>query len=100
MKLYAAENSVPQGLDDTLADTPKDSNEKTNFLKWIFDNTKAKFVDIIGKITEVVNKIVHGRKEETTTDETPDPTKKMRTSFMLAVIVMLIVLAARAHVVL
>lgn len=54
-------------------------------------------MDVIGKITKLVNGIFHGPEEETSTEATDLFTKKLRTSFMLSVMVLLIVAVVRAH---
>ncbi|XP_062163105.1 uncharacterized protein LOC133870081 [Alnus glutinosa] len=97
----AVENKNPLDPDESCG-TSDDSNESTNILRQIFDNTKAKFMEVINKITNRMNKLFESPDDEKTT--TPgdtaagasDPFKKrLKTSFLISVVVLLIVVLGR-----
>ncbi|CAI9092024.1 OLC1v1027159C1 [Oldenlandia corymbosa var. corymbosa] len=72
------------------------SNVAKSFMEWIVINTKAKVKEFIEKITKIVNELLHTEEDEKTANKTPDPFEdKLRASFFLSVVVMLIVVVAR-----
>lgn len=93
----AVENKNPLDPDESTGSSD-DSNEATNILRWIVDKTKAKFVEVINKITELMNKLLEPADDEKTTAGATDPFKeKLKTSFLLSVVVLLIVVLGRAN---
>ncbi|MFS7936880.1 hypothetical protein Hanom_Chr05g00420981 [Helianthus anomalus] len=78
-----------------------DSNPVTQVLCWIFANTKDKVIEIIEKITKVVNDLLR----PTNKDEKPERDanvgldsfdEKLRSSFFLSIVVLLIVVVSRS----
>ncbi|CAM8986307.1 unnamed protein product [Rhodiola kirilowii] len=71
----------------------------TSILKWIFDNTKAKAMEIIEMISKLVNVLFQPLEgdDNTSTDSTNTCfEEKLRYSLMLTVVILLIVAVARA----
>ena len=90
----SADNSVTQNLDDSS----DGSNAATNILCWIFDNTKAKVMELIEKITKLVNELFQPPDDEKTAGGATNPfEEKLRTSFLLSIVVLLIVVVGRAR---
>ncbi|KAK3218422.1 hypothetical protein Dsin_012392 [Dipteronia sinensis] len=83
-------------------ETCDDSNPSMDIVKWIFNNTKAKVVEIIEKITNIVNELFKPPGDERATNGaatagTTDPyEEKLRTSFLLSIMVLLVVVVTRA----
>lgn len=75
------------------------SNEETNIVTWIFNGARAKIMEVVEKITKLVNDLFQPPENEKTSDSGgTDPFKeKLRTSFMLTIMVLLVVVVARAH---
>ncbi|KAK2654220.1 hypothetical protein Ddye_014076 [Dipteronia dyeriana] len=77
--------------------TCDDSNPAMDIVKWIFNNTKAKVVGVIEKITNIVNELFKPPGDEkatigVATPGTTDPSEeKLRTSFRLSIVVLLVV---------
>ncbi|XP_022737777.1 uncharacterized protein LOC111290642 isoform X2 [Durio zibethinus] len=96
---HAAEDINPLSSDESLDENSDESNNATNIVKWIFDNTKAKAMDLFEKITKLVNELFKPPPDnETTTAGTPDPfEERLRTSFLLSVVVLLVVVVTRAR---
>ncbi|KAJ0918670.1 hypothetical protein HanRHA438_Chr05g0220631 [Helianthus annuus] len=78
-----------------------DSNPVTQVLCWIFANTKDKVIEIVEKITKVVNELLR----PTGMDEKPKRDanvgldsfdEKLRSSFFLSIVVLLIVVVSRS----
>ena len=82
-----------------MSERSEDSTEEVNTAKWIFNNTKAKIMEVFEKITELVNELFQPPEEgKATTGGDTDPFKeKLRTSFMLSIVVLLVVVVARAN---
>ncbi|XVF11213.1 hypothetical protein REPUB_Repub08aG0006700 [Reevesia pubescens] len=96
---YAAEDNNPMSSDESSDENCNESNKATNIAKWIFDNTKAKVMNIFEKITKLVNELFKLPPDnETTKAGTLDPfEERLRTSFLLSVVVLLIVVVTRAQ---
>ncbi|KAK9059668.1 hypothetical protein SSX86_020372 [Deinandra increscens subsp. villosa] len=78
-----------------------DSNPVTQVLRWIFVNTKDRVVEIVEKITKVVNELVRpmNKDEKAKTDGNvglDSFEEKLRSSFFLSVVVLLIVVVSRS----
>ncbi|XP_002510978.2 uncharacterized protein LOC8289625 [Ricinus communis] len=85
---------TPEGSDETS----HDSNPATNAVKWIFQNTKAKFMEVLDKITMLMNELFKAPDVENNATGTVDPfEERLRTSFLLSVVVLLVVVVTRAH---
>ncbi|XP_028796804.1 uncharacterized protein LOC114752247 [Neltuma alba] len=88
---------VSESSDETSMGS--ESHSTTNVVMWIFDSCRAKFMELIEKITKIVTDLfqpaVHKREEGA---DLPNPfTDKLRTSFMLSIIVLLVVVVNRAR---
>ncbi|GLT83983.1 hypothetical protein SLE2022_022430 [Rubroshorea leprosula] len=82
------------------AEDSDDPNRAVNIVKSIFDNTKAKVMEVMEKITKIVNELFrpHPPEHEKAVAGTTDSfDNKLRTSFLLSVVVLLIVVVSRAH---
>ncbi|XP_044504925.1 uncharacterized protein LOC123225122 [Mangifera indica] len=84
------------------SDSCDDPNPAMNIIKWIFHNTRAKVIEVIDKITHIVNELFKPSDAETPTTGSKsagamDPfEEKLRTSFLLSIIVLLVVVVTRA----
>lgn len=99
---YAAEDKNLPTSDESSDENSDELNKATNIVKWIFDNTKARVMDILEKITMLVNDLFKPPLDietaTTSTAGTPDPfEERLRTSFLLSVVVLLVVVVTRAH---
>ncbi|KAF3956973.1 hypothetical protein CMV_017961 [Castanea mollissima] len=91
---FAVENNEPQSPDESS----EGSNEATSVLSWIFYSTKAKVMEVFEKITKLVNELFPSTENEKTSAGATDPfQEKLKTSFLLSVVVLLIVAVTRAH---
>ncbi|KAF3433168.1 hypothetical protein FNV43_RR24270 [Rhamnella rubrinervis] len=92
---YAAQENSSQNPDET----PEDSNKATNIIKWIFDNTKSKVMQVIDIITRLVGDLLQLPENHKTTAGNTELlfSDKLRTSFMLSIVVLLVVVVGRAQ---
>ncbi|XP_031259156.1 uncharacterized protein LOC116117262 [Pistacia vera] len=96
---YAAAEDSESECSTEICD---DSNPAMNIIKWIFHNTKARLIEVIDKITHIVNEVFKPSDDETPTTGSKtagatDPfEEKLRTSFLLSVMVLLFVVVTRA----
>ncbi|KAL2550113.1 hypothetical protein Fot_11643 [Forsythia ovata] len=79
----------PEGSDD--------SNPAKDILSWIFLNTKAKIMQLIDKITELVNELFEPREREKSRRSTDPLEEMLKTSFFLSIMVLLVVVMTRAQ---
>lgn len=94
LTLIHGADKCPSEKSDEGSDT---SDTATNFLSWIIVNTKAKVMELLDKITKLVNEFFHIREGDKTADKKADSfEEKLRVSFLLSVVVMLIVVVGRA----
>ncbi|KAF2311691.1 hypothetical protein GH714_026009 [Hevea brasiliensis] len=78
--------------------TGHDSNPVLNAVKWIFENTKAKFMEAIEMIAKLMNELFKvPNDDKKTTGATGPFEENLRTSFLLSVVVLLVVVVTRAH---
>ncbi|GFZ15178.1 transmembrane protein [Actinidia rufa] len=91
--LIKADNSVPENTHNSTG-CP---NVAMDILSGIFGNTKAKVMEIIRKIAKVVNELFQPPENEKTRGATDPFEEKLRTSFVLSIVVLLIVVACRVH---
>jgi len=95
--LHAAEiSSIPDISSDGSS---IDSNEVVNVVRWMFDNTVGKVTELIEKIKKLVGELFQMPPNEEAASSGPaDPfEEKLRMSFLLSVVVLLVVAVARAH---
>jgi hypothetical protein len=95
--ISADENTDPP-TSESLAETGEESNPALNFVKWIFDNTRARAMEIFETITKLVNEFFKPPAGEKTSAGTKDPFEdKLRSSFLLSIMVLLIVVVTRVQ---
>lgn len=93
----AAENSGSESSDENSDDT----NPAINIIRWIFVNTQAKIMEVIDKITNIVNDLFKPPGDENATKGAAAASasdsfeKKLRTSFLLSIVVLLVVVVTR-----
>ncbi|GAV89031.1 hypothetical protein CFOL_v3_32452 [Cephalotus follicularis] len=96
---FAADSNNPESSDETQ--TSNDSNPAMNFIMWIFNNTKVKFMELIEKITTIATEMFKPHEEKKTGGAIATATdsfeEKLRTSFLLSVVVLLVVVVTRGH---
>ncbi|XP_065871601.1 uncharacterized protein [Euphorbia lathyris] len=94
---YNAE-SVTSPSSESSDEASEESTPAMNVVKWIFQNTMAKFMDLIENITKLMNELFKAPDDKKKANGTADPFEdKLRTSFLLSVVVLLIVVVNRAH---
>ncbi|KAI3815877.1 hypothetical protein L1987_15560 [Smallanthus sonchifolius] len=82
---------------DGLEDGANDSNPVAQVLRWIFANTKDRVIEIVEKITKVVNELVRPMsKDEKPKGGLDSFDEKLRSSFFLSIVVLLIVIVSRS----
>lgn len=92
-----AVDKTPLDLDESC-ESSDDPSEATSILRWIFDNTRTKFMEVISKITNLMSKLFEQPEDEKTTAGATDPFKeKLKTSFLLSVMVLLVVVLGRTN---
>ncbi|KAK1306644.1 hypothetical protein QJS10_CPA10g00922 [Acorus calamus] len=84
---YAVNNEPAQESDE-------DPDITTKILRWIIDNTKAKVTEFVDKITKLVNGLLRHSETEKHEDQFEDI---VRSSLMLSVVVLIIVVVTRFH---
>ncbi|KAJ8552824.1 hypothetical protein K7X08_020217 [Anisodus acutangulus] len=95
--LKPADNGLPAGSSDEGFDK-SDSDGTIDIISWIVVNTKEKVMEIVEKIIAVVNEWFQPPEKEKTSEGNTDPfDEKLRTSFFLSVVVLLVVVVARAQ---
>ncbi|KAG8638512.1 uncharacterized protein LOC110600028 isoform X2 [Manihot esculenta] len=89
---------VTSSTTERSGETGNDSNPALDAVKWIFENTKAKFMEAIEKITKLMNELFKAPNDDKkTTGATDQFEEKLRTGFLLSVVVLLVVVVSRAH---
>lgn len=92
--IYAAEENSFQSPDEDA----DDKNKAANIVKSIFQNTMAKVMEIIEKITKVVGDLIQPPgNEKANAGASNRFEEKLRISFMLTVVVILVVVVTRSH---
>ncbi|XP_015069734.1 uncharacterized protein LOC107014368 isoform X2 [Solanum pennellii] len=95
--LKQADNGLQAGNSEEGLDK-SDSDGTVDVISWIVVNTKEKVLEIVEKIIEFVNEWFQPPEEEKTSDGDTDPfEEKLRTSFFLSIVVLLVVVVARAQ---
>lgn len=95
--MHAAEiSSIP---DISLDESSNDSDGVVNVVRWMFDNTVAKVTELIEKITKLVGDLFQQPPTEEGASSGPVDhfEEKLRISFLLSVVVLLVVAVARAQ---
>ncbi|XP_011018351.1 PREDICTED: uncharacterized protein LOC105121422 [Populus euphratica] len=94
---YADENTDPL-TSESSDETGEETNPALNFVKWIFDNTRARVVEVIETVTKLVNELFKPPADEKTSAGAKDPFEdKLRSSFLLSIMVLLIVVVTRVQ---
>ncbi|KAK1286151.1 hypothetical protein QJS10_CPB20g01436 [Acorus calamus] len=75
-------------------ESDEDPDITTKILRWIIDNAKAKVTEFVDKITKLVNDLLHHSETEKHEDQFEDI---VRSSLMLSVVVLIIVVVTRFH---
>ncbi|GFY84375.1 hypothetical protein Acr_03g0011490 [Actinidia rufa] len=91
--LVKADKSVPENTDNSSGGP----NAALDILSGIFENTKAKVMEIIEKVTKLVNELFQPSENEKTRGATDPFEEKLRTLSMLSIVVLLIVVVSRVH---
>ena len=91
--MYAADKSVPENTDNSSGGP----NAAMDILSGIFENTKAKVMEIIEKVIKLVNELFQPSENEKTRGATDPFEDKLRTLSMLSIVVLLIVVVSRVH---
>ncbi|KAK4734305.1 hypothetical protein R3W88_008566 [Solanum pinnatisectum] len=93
----AADNGLQTGNSEEGLNK-SDSDGTVDIISWIVVNTKEKVLEIVEKIIEFVNEWFQPPEEEKTSEGNTDPfEEKLRTSFFLSIVVLLVVVVARAQ---
>ncbi|XP_050386467.1 uncharacterized protein LOC126802801 [Argentina anserina] len=89
----AEENSSESPSEDT-----DDSSTATNFLRWIFQNTVGKVMEVIENITKLFDHLFQPQSNGKAKTEAGNLfEERLRTSVMLSVVVLLVVVVTRSH---
>ncbi|PSS33189.1 Protein PHOTOPERIOD-INDEPENDENT EARLY FLOWERING like [Actinidia chinensis var. chinensis] len=91
--LVKADKSVPENTDNSSGGP----NAVMDILSGIFENTKAKVMEIIEKVIKLVNELFQPSENEKTRGATDPFEDKLRTLSMLSIVVLLIVVVSRVH---
>ncbi|KAM7266731.1 hypothetical protein ACFE04_004628 [Oxalis oulophora] len=91
-------NAAEDNKSDSSDETIDDPNPTMNFVQWIFDNTKTKVMEMFEMVSNLVNELLKlPNDEKATKGATSTFDEKVRTSFMLTIMVLLVVVVTRAH---
>ncbi|XP_061982631.1 uncharacterized protein LOC133702323 [Populus nigra] len=94
---YADENTDPL-TSESSDETGEETNPALNFVKWIFDNTRVRVVEVIETVTKLVNELFKPPADDKTSAGDKDPFEdKLRSSFLLSIMVLLIVVVTRVQ---
>ncbi|XP_071734474.1 uncharacterized protein [Rutidosis leptorrhynchoides] len=98
-ELRESVNEVDKGATEVADKSGDVSNPVTQILHWIFANTKDKVIEIVEKITKIVNELVHpmNKDENSVNGGLNSFDKNLSSSFFLTIIVLLIVVVGRSH---
>ncbi|WCJ36455.1 hypothetical protein M5689_017654 [Euphorbia peplus] len=95
---YNSESVTSPSSESSEEEASEDSNPAMNVAKWIFENTKAKFMEVIENISNLLNELFKAPDDEKKANQTVDSFEdKLRTSFLLSVVVLLVVVVSRAN---
>ncbi|KFK29007.1 hypothetical protein AALP_AA7G077000 [Arabis alpina] len=83
-------------------DTSGENNAAVDFIKWVFDNTMVKATEVFEKITKVVAELFNSHSGDGNNKKGKDAKfnnwleEKLRTSVLLSIVVLLVVMVSRA----
>ncbi|VVA92590.1 unnamed protein product [Arabis nemorensis] len=83
-------------------DSPRENNAAVDFIKWVFDNTMVKATEVFEKITKVVTEFFNSHNGDGNNKKSKDAKfnnwleEKLRTSVLLSIVVLLVVMVSRA----
>lgn len=93
----AAQSNVSLSSVSDDSDDSDDSGTSVDIVSWIFVNMKAKFLDLVDKITNMMDGLFLPPRSANKTEQVVDSfDEKLKTSFLLSVVVFLIVVVGRA----
>lgn len=99
--LPSSAESVANDSLSSLNEISEQSNAATSILKWIFDGPKTKVMELVEKILNLMNDLFqapNSKRDKATTEATADPfMQKLRGSFTVYIVVLLIVVLTRTH---
>ncbi|XP_010555612.1 PREDICTED: uncharacterized protein LOC104825057 isoform X2 [Tarenaya hassleriana] len=92
---------ISRGNDELSSDdTPGEDNPATDFIRWVFDNTKAKAMEVFEKILKLATEFFIKKPDESSNGKDIRANawleEKLRTSVLLSVVVLLVVIVSRA----
>lgn len=98
MVILATDKSIYNGSEESV----DESNPVTQVLRWIFINTKERVIEVLEKITKVVNGLIRpmNKDQKPRTDAgvgLDSFDEKLRSSFFLSIVVLLIVVVSRSR---
>ncbi|XP_073121435.1 uncharacterized protein [Henckelia pumila] len=89
--------SITQVRESAEASPDDGSNPLKDIMEWVIENARAKIMELVNKITDIVHDIFHPS-DEGERDGIKDPVEeKLRTSLLLSVVVLLIVVINRVQ---
>ncbi|KAK3033265.1 hypothetical protein RJ639_033145 [Escallonia herrerae] len=87
-----------KNIHGSLEEGSDGSNATANMLNWMVIHAKAKVMELVDKITKLVNELFQSPAVEAAGEGDADPfEEKLRTCFLLSVVVLLIVVVTRAR---
>ncbi|KAK2975809.1 hypothetical protein RJ640_022826 [Escallonia rubra] len=87
-----------KNIHGSLEEGPDGSNATTNMLNWIVIHARAKVMELVDKITKLVNELFQSPEVEEAGEGDADPfQEKLRSCFLLSVVVLLIVVVTRTR---
>ncbi|CAH2078005.1 unnamed protein product [Thlaspi arvense] len=94
-------NGISQD-EESSDETPGENNAATDFIKWVFDSTMVKATEVLKKITKLVVELLNSHDDDCATKKGKDAKfnnwleEKLKTSVLLSIVVMLVVMVSRA----
>lgn len=94
-------NGISQD-EESSDDTPGENNAAVDFIKWVFDNTMVKANEVFKKITRLVIELLNSHNDDGVNKKGKDAKfnnwleEKLKTSVLLSIVVMLVVMVSRA----
>lgn len=88
--------------EESSDDTPGENNAAVDFIKWVFDNTMVKANEVFKKITRLVIELLNSHNDDGVNKKGKDAKfnnwleEKLKTSVLLSIVVMLVVMVSRA----
>ncbi|XP_073121434.1 uncharacterized protein [Henckelia pumila] len=97
-ELRGSITQVDDEVRESAEASPDDgSNPLKDIMEWVIENARAKIMELVNKITDIVHDIFHPS-DEGERDGIKDPVEeKLRTSLLLSVVVLLIVVINRVQ---